>query len=170
MTEARLDSRFSDPNATATSWEDTTRALERAELYWITTVRTDGRPHVTPLIGVWFDGAMHFTTGLEEQKARNLEANANVALTTGTNTWAQGLDVVVEGAAVRVTDIPTLQRLADAIESKYGAVWHFDVGDGAFVHSDGENVAAVFRIEAGKVIAFAKDPHAQTTYRLPPTM
>ena len=25
--------------------------------------------------------------------------------------------------------------------------------------------AAVFRIEAAKVLAFAKDPHSQTTYR-----
>ena len=29
----------------------------------------------------------------------------------------------------------------------------------------GENLAAVFRIEPDKVMAFAKDPHGQTTYR-----
>jgi hypothetical protein len=39
----------------------------------------------------------------------------HVALTTGTNTWAQGLDVVVEGIAVRVTHPDALQRLADAL-------------------------------------------------------
>jgi general stress protein 26 len=166
--EAKLDSRFSDPSATATPWEDAERALKDAELYWITTVRADGRPHVTPLIGIWFEGAMHFTTGLEEQKGRNLGGNPNVALTTGTNTWAQGLDVVVEGAAVRVTDGATLQRLAAAIEDKYGAVWHFDVGEGLFLHGGGE--AAVFRVEAAKILAFAKDPHGQTTYRSRSTM
>jgi pyridoxine/pyridoxamine 5'-phosphate oxidase len=142
----------------------TERALREAELYWITTVRADGRPHVTPLIGVFFDGAMHFTTGLEEQKARNLEHNANVALTTGTNSWAKGLDVVVEGHTVRVIDRPALERLAAAIEDKYGSAWHFDVGEGLFLHGDGAE-AAVFRVEAAKVMAFAKDPHAQTTYR-----
>jgi general stress protein 26 len=168
--EGRLDSRFSAPDATATPWEDTERALRDAELYWITTVRPDGRPHVTPLIGVWFEGAMHFTTGLEEQKGRNLEHNASVALTTGTNTWAQGLDVVVEGRADRVTDRGSLERLASAIEAKYGAAWHFDIGDGVFLHSGGANEAAVFRVEPSKVIAFAKDPHAQTTYRLATTM
>lgn len=164
MTEARLDSRFSAPGATATPWEDAEQALARAELYWITTVRADGRPHVTPLIGVFQAGAMHFTTGLEEQKARNLEHNRHVALTTGTNTWARGLDVVVEGTAVRVTGEGELQRLAAAFEDKYGEDWHFDVGDGVFLHSGGEGSAAVFRIEAQKVLAFAKDPHAQTTY------
>jgi general stress protein 26 len=162
---AKLDTRFSDPAAEATPWPEVERVIEQAELYWLTTVRADGRPHVTPLIGAWFDGAMHFTTGLEEQKARNLEGNPAVALTTGSNAWAKGLDVVVEGRAARVTDNSALQGLADALEAKYGAVWRFDVGDGVFLHSGGKHSAAVFRIEQSKVLAFAKDPHAQTTYR-----
>ena len=159
-----IDSRFSDPDAGPTPWSAAAQALERAELYWLTTVRADGRPHVTPLIGVAQDGAVHFCTGLREQKARNLEARREVALTTGNNTWARGLDIVVEGTAVRVTDRDALQSLADAYEAKYGSVWHFDVGDGVFLSSGGD--AAVFRIEPAKVLAFAKEPHGQTTYRL----
>jgi general stress protein 26 len=158
-----FDSRFSDPKAEPTPWPDAVRALEEAELYWITTVRSDGRPHVTPLIGVVEDEVVHFCTGLREQKARNLEHNKHVAITTGNNAWAKGLDVVVEGTAVRVTDRDGLQRLADAYEAKYGEVWHFDVGDGVF--GSGEDAAAVFRIEPAKVFAFAKDPHGQTAYR-----
>jgi nitroimidazol reductase NimA-like FMN-containing flavoprotein (pyridoxamine 5'-phosphate oxidase superfamily) len=162
---SRLDSRFSDPEARATPWEETESALERAELYWLTTVRADGRPHVTPLIGVLHDGAVHFCTGVGEQKARNLEHSDSVALTTGTNTWASGLDVVVEGAAVRVADDGALRRLADAYVAKYGEFWRFGVADGAFRNSQGEDPVPVFRIEPSKVIAFAKDPHGQTTYR-----
>jgi general stress protein 26 len=160
---AEIDRRFSDPEAGATPWPEVVAALESAELYWLTTVRADGRPHVTPLIGVWHDEAVHFCTGPEEQKARNLEGNRQVALTTGTNAWAQGLDVVVEGGAVRVVERDALQQLADAYEAKYGSRWHFDVGDGVFGH--GEHEAAVFRIEPTKVLAFNKDPHAQTRYR-----
>ncbi|MGZ8647195.1 MAG: pyridoxamine 5'-phosphate oxidase family protein [Solirubrobacteraceae bacterium] len=160
---ARFDSRFSDPKAGPTPWQDAAAALERAELYWLTTVRADGRPHVTPLIGVFQDGAMHFCTGLREQKARNLEHHTDVALTTGTNSWAQGLDVVVEGSAVRISEQDELQRLADAYEAKYGSVWHFDVGDGVF--GEGEDAAAVFQIEPAKVRAFAKEPHAHTSFR-----
>jgi hypothetical protein len=126
-------------------------------------VRADGRPHVTPVIGVFHDGAMHFCTGLREQKARNLEHNPKVALTTGNNSWAKGLDVVVEGTAVRVSAQDALQRLADAFEAKYGSVWHFDVGHGVLLSSGGD--AAAFRIEPAKVLAFAKDPHGQTTYQ-----
>ena len=160
---ARLDDRFSDPESGPTPWPDVQQALEDAELYWITTVRADGRPHVTPLVGVVHDGALHFCTGLREQKHRNLEHSGKVALTTGTNTWAKGLDVVVEGTAVRLSDDDDLQRVADAYEAKYGSVWHFDVGEGVF--GAGELAAAVFRVEPAKVIAFAKEPHAQTTYR-----
>ena len=163
MPNPRLDRRFSDTHAEPTPWAEVTDVLDLAELYWLSTVRADGRPHVTPLIGVWHDGAMHFTTGPREQKYRNLEHSPKVALTTGNNTWAAGLDVVVEGVAVRVTDNAELQRIADAIEAKYGGVWHFDVGDGVF--GDGERTAAVFRIEAAKVMAFAKDPHGHTTFR-----
>jgi Pyridoxamine 5'-phosphate oxidase len=161
---AEIDARFSDPEAGPTPWSEALRVLERAELYWLTTVRTDGRPHVTPLIGVADDGAVHFCTGLREQKARNLKHNSQVALTTGNNTWDRGLDVVVEGVALRVTAPQALRRLADAYEAKYGSEWHFEVGDGVF--GAGEDAAAVFRIEPSKVLAFAKEPHAQTTYRL----
>ena len=160
---ATIDTRFSDPAAEATPWAETEHALTKAELYWLTTIRADGRPHVTPLIGVYADGAVHFCTGPEEQKARNLEHEDRIAVTTGNNSWAEGLDVVVEGRAQRISDDATLQRLADAYEAKYGSVWHFDVVDGMF--GGGSNLAAVFRVEASKVIAFAKESHAQTTYR-----
>ena len=160
---AEIDARFSDAEAGATPWSEAASALEGAELYWLTTLRADGRPHVTPLIGVGHDAAVHFCTGPREQKARNLETNQHVALTTGTNTWAEGLDVVVEGTAVRVVEHDALQRLADAYEAKYGSRWHFEVGDGVFGHAGHE--AAVFRIEAAKILAFNKDPHAQTRYR-----
>src|SRR5262245_2324027 len=128
----KIDTRFSDPSAQPTPWAETAAALQHAELYWLTTVRADGRPHVTPLIGLAVDNTVFFCTGLREQKARNLEHNASVALTTGTNTWAAGLDVVVEGTAVRVTDTEELRRIAGAYEAKYGSAWHFDVGDGVF--------------------------------------
>jgi nitroimidazol reductase NimA-like FMN-containing flavoprotein (pyridoxamine 5'-phosphate oxidase superfamily) len=159
-----LDRRFSDPDAAPTPWSVATQVLEQAELYWITTVRPDGRPHVTPLVGVADDGAVYFCTGLEEQKGRNLEGNPHVAITTGNNTWAEGLDVIVEGTAVRLEDQEGLQRLADAYEAKYGSVWHWDVRDGML--TSGDNEAAAFRIEPAKVLAFAKDPHGQTRYRL----
>jgi general stress protein 26 len=160
---AKFDDRFSEPEAEAVPWEDAARLLRDAELYWLTTVRSDGRPHITPLVGVWQDDAMHFCTGPHEQKARNVAAHAEVAVATGTNTWASGTDVVVEGQAVRLTDSADLQRLANAYLAKYGDDWRFEVGDGVF--GSGDDRAYVFRIVPAKVLAFAKHPHGQTSYR-----
>jgi len=121
-----LDTRFSDQNAVATDWEETRRLLEEAELFWISTVRADGRPHVTPLVAVWLDGAVHFATGAGEQKAVNLRTNQNVILTTGCNEWERGLDIVVEGEAVQVTDERVLERLAEAWATKWDGRWQYE--------------------------------------------
>ena len=115
-----LDQRFSDPAATATSWEETSKALESAGLFWISTVRADGRPHVTPLVAVWADGVLYFCTGDAEQKAINLGANPHVVLTTGCNGWEAGLDVMVEGDAVRVTDEDTLEPPGPGVDDQVG--------------------------------------------------
>jgi general stress protein 26 len=172
-TTPRLDARFSDPTATAVPWDDARRALERAELSWITTVRADGRPHVTPLVAVWFDDALHFCTGPDEQKARNLLANPHVVVTTGCNGWDEGLDVMVEGEAVRVTDRPMLERLAAAWREKWDGRWTYEPVDGGFAHgADAPADAAsadhgpvhVYAVRPSKVLAFGKDPFSQTRY------
>lgn len=157
-----LDPRYGDEGVPATPWADTEALLTSAELYWLTTIRPNGGPHMTPLIGVYHDGALHFCTGPDEQKARNLAATANVVMSTGTNTMQRGTDVVVEGTAARVTDEAELAQLAKAWEDKYGADWHFDVRDGAFGHDAG--VAHVFRVEPTRVYAFGKAPFSHTRY------
>jgi general stress protein 26 len=158
-----LDDRFSDPAAAPTSWADTMRMLETAELFWITTVRSDGRPHVSPLVAVWLDGAMHFSTGAAEQKAVNLRSNPHVTLITGCNQWNRGLDVVVEGEAVQVTDDRALQRLADLWRTKWDGRWQFEVRGGSFHHEAG--TALVFAVVPTKVLAFGKGPFTHTSHR-----
>lgn len=56
MPVTTLDQRFSQTDASAASGDATRQELESAELFWISTVRADGRPHVTPLVAVWADG------------------------------------------------------------------------------------------------------------------
>lgn len=159
---AHLDARFSQATQPL-AWETVVGLLIDAELYWLTTVRADGRPHVTPLVGLWVPGAFLFCTGPAEQKARNLEHCADVVVTTGVNTWMQGVDVVVEGAAERITGDTALTDVADAYREKYSGDWDFGVRDGALIHADGGEAYA-FQVPPRKVIAFAKSPHGQTTF------
>ena len=160
-----LDTRFSDPEAIATGWDDTRQALETSEIFWITTVRVDGRPHVTPLVAVWADDALHFCTGVGEQKAVNLRGNVHVVLTTGCNDWERGLDVVVEGDAVRVTDDPALESLAEAWTRKWDGRWRYEVRDGGFRHPGGDEPVLVFAVAPAKVLAFTKGAFSHTTHR-----
>ena len=161
-----LDQRYSDPDAVAAGWDETRTALETAELFWITTVRADGRPHVTPLVAVWSDGAIHFHTGAEEQKSANLRANPHVVLTTGCNRWDQGLDVVVEGDAVPVTDADTLRRLAEAWAAKWDGRWRLEAREGGFGNPGmDDHPSIVFTVTPVKIYAHAKgDPFGATTH------
>jgi nitroimidazol reductase NimA-like FMN-containing flavoprotein (pyridoxamine 5'-phosphate oxidase superfamily) len=163
----KLDTDFSEATEPV-SWRQVSDVLAAAELYWLTTVRKNGRPHITPLIGVWVDDGFVFCTGPEEQKARNLAASSAVAVTTGVNTWNDGLDVVVEGNAERVTGVDMLTRLADTVREKYRGEWDFTPDDEGFGHtgaSGDSHIAYVYRVPPDKVLAFAKSPHGQTTFR-----
>jgi general stress protein 26 len=160
-----LDTAFSEQGAAATDWEQTRHVLENAELFWISTVRADGRPHVTPLVAVWLDDTIHFATGPEEQKAVNLRNNQRVILTTGCNQWERGLDIVVEGEAVQVTDKIVLGELAEAWATKWDGRWHYEVHDREFRHEGGRGPVLVFSVRPTKILAFAKGTFSQTRHR-----
>ncbi|HEX8864736.1 MAG TPA: pyridoxamine 5'-phosphate oxidase family protein, partial [Lentzea sp.] len=84
----------------------------------------------------------------------------------GCNRWDQGLDVVVEGDAVPVTDDTVLQRVAGAFAAKWDGRWQFTARDGAFRGADGSGEAMVFSVTPAKVFAHAKgDPFGATRHR-----
>jgi hypothetical protein len=158
-------SAFSSPNATPLEWSLGRAALTNAEVYWLTTVRPDGRPHVTPLLGVWIRGAMYFCTGPDERKAKNLAENRHCVLTTGHNTL-DGLDLVLEGTAETVGDDAELGRVADTYESKYGA--HFAAPDGTW-SGLGDAIRGaeipVYRVAPATAFGFGKgDTYSQTRW------
>ncbi|WP_110945820.1 pyridoxamine 5'-phosphate oxidase family protein [Streptomyces avicenniae] len=161
-----LDARYSAPGAAPTPWPEARALLAAAEISWLSTVRPDGRPHVTPLLTVWLDDALHFTTGPHERKAHNLTANAHCVLTTGGNALLTGLDLVVEGIARLVRDDAELRRIADAFEAKYSAAWHFDVADGTLRHEGVTSVA--YRVAPVTAFGFRKGEYAQTRWRFAP--
>ncbi|QVQ54150.1 pyridoxamine 5'-phosphate oxidase family protein [Spiractinospora alimapuensis] len=168
-----IDTRFSSQGALALPWSDVVDLIHAADIFWLSTVRRDGRPHVTPLPAMWLDGALHFCTGPGEQKAVNLGRNPACVLTTGTNVFGSGTDVVVEGSAVRVTDRALLERLARMWREKLD--WPFEATDDGFREStselagqefDDRGSAHVFAVAPAKVLTFHKgEPFSQTRYR-----
>jgi pyridoxamine 5'-phosphate oxidase-like protein len=89
------------------------RALKQLEAgtagsYWLATTNPDGRPHVAAVGALWVDGKIYFTSSTRTRKGRNLAANPDCVFSVSLT----GIDLVVEGSAVRITDRPTLLRLA----------------------------------------------------------
>jgi hypothetical protein len=164
---------FSQPDATPTPWPVTLEQITTAETFWLSTVRPDGRPHVTPLIAVWRDDALWFATGSDERKALNLARNRSIVLTTGQSALATGaLDVVLEGVAEQVTDDAELEPIAAAFAAKYGReIWDYSARAGGFdcrpPTRDGNVVRAiVFRLLPARGLGFRKgDEFSQTTWR-----
>jgi general stress protein 26 len=160
-----LDERYSEPDSSATSWEQARQVLADAELSWLTTVRADGRPHQTPVVSVWHDGVPYFCTGTEEQKAINLSHNPHVLLTVAGRDWDKGLDVVVEGDAERITDQAVLHGLAAAWATKWDGRWNYEATDGGFVHPGVDITVLVYAVRPAKVLAFGQGSFTHTRHR-----
>jgi PPOX class probable F420-dependent enzyme len=96
-------------------WSHVEEQMAGARNYWVATTRPDGRPHVMPVWGLWFDDAFYFSTGRGARKARNLSRTPYVAVHLESGDDA----VIVEGAAEEITDPALLARFADAYDAKY---------------------------------------------------
>ncbi len=162
---AELEPQFSSDNATPTTWEVASEHLATAKVYWLSTVRPDGRPHVTPIAALWLDDALYFSTGQTERKAKNLAQNSHCLIITG-SLALEGLDLVVEGDAVRVTEETRLQRLADEYVAKYDQLFRFTVRDGAFYGKGSESEVLVYELAPTTALGFGKGTFSQTRWRL----
>ena len=111
------------------SWEEVERRLREARNYWLATTRPDGRPHVTPLWGVWVEGALYVSGAPTTRWARNLAANPAISahLESGDEV------VIVEGRTEDVvTDAALGERIVAAWNAKYGRLAPEPATDGIF--------------------------------------
>jgi hypothetical protein len=108
-------------------WSRALKQLESSSsgVYWLATTKPDGRPHVAGTGALWVDGKIYFVSGTRTRKSRNLAANPRCVFSVSLT----GIDLVLEGTAVRVSDRPTLLRLA----KRYAAQgWPASVSGDAF--------------------------------------
>src|SRR5438094_7672503 len=86
-------------------WKWAKDRLSKTQNYLLATVRSDGRPHVMPIWGVWIGNNFYFSTGKKSVKGRNLAVNPNCVLCPG------GADeaLILEGVASTIDDKKTLR-------------------------------------------------------------
>lgn len=113
------------------TWSSVEDRLERATNYWLATTRPDGRPHVTPIWGVWLEQALYFDGIPTALWARNMAENPAVTLHL-----ESGTDVVIlEGTGediASVSDPDLAARIVAAWDSKYGRLHPDPVTNGLF--------------------------------------
>ena len=76
--------------------------------FWLTTLNTDGSPHVTSVGALWHAGSCWFQTGDRTRKAKNLARDPRCSMSVATHEF----DLVVDGEAHKVTDPPTVAAMA----------------------------------------------------------
>jgi nitroimidazol reductase NimA-like FMN-containing flavoprotein (pyridoxamine 5'-phosphate oxidase superfamily) len=98
-------------------WSHVTERMDRAKHYWICTVGPDGRPHATPVDGLWLDDRLYFGGSPQTRRQRNLQTNPAVCVHL-----ESGADVVILHGEARPerADRPFAKRLAEASRKKYG--------------------------------------------------
>jgi prepilin-type processing-associated H-X9-DG protein len=132
--------------------------------FFLGTSRSDGRPHSASVGALWLDGHVYFTSGPGTRKSRNLAENPHCTFSVGLD----GIDLILEGEATRVTDRPTLERLAGLYRD---GGWPAEVEGDAFTAPYSAPSAGPppwylyrFTVNTGFGVATA-EPHGATRWR-----
>jgi general stress protein 26 len=120
---------FPQDEAELLAWSHAERQLEQARNYWLATTSLDGAPHVTPLWGVWLDGALYLDGHPQTRWARNIADNPAVCVHLESGADVVILDGIVEDIT---TDEALGQRIIAAWMAKYGKLHPDPSGSGMF--------------------------------------
>jgi hypothetical protein len=117
--------RYGNPALPWSRVRDRLAAPSQTDRFFLGTVRPDGRPHTAGVGALWFDGDLYVVSGPGTRKSRNLAANPACTISAA----LPGIDLVFEGTATRVIDVPTLEQLAASYRAQG---WPAEVEGDAF--------------------------------------
>lgn len=103
-------------------WSHVTERMAEAQNYWVCTVSPDGRPHATPVWGLWIDDRLYFGGSPQTRRNRNLAANpaVSVHLESGSDVVILHGDAHELRAPDRSLDRSLVTRLIEVSARKYG--------------------------------------------------
>jgi hypothetical protein len=128
-------------------WEVVEKGMLAARNYWLATSRTDGRPHSTPVWGLWHSSVFYFGMDKKSQKAENIANNSAIVVHLESGDEV----VILEGVAEQIKDKNLLQQLDELYRKKYD------------VPLLGE--APIFALEAEKIFAWHESDFPNTATR-----
>jgi hypothetical protein len=103
-------------------WGWAAQRLTDSQHYWLSTVRSDGRPHAMPIWGVWDGWSLWFSTGVWSRKARNIYYEARCTATTED----AANPVVIEGVVSIERTPAVIEHFVAQLNKKYGTDYEVD--------------------------------------------
>ena len=138
-------------------WTHVQERMTAARHYWICTSRPDGRPHATPIWGVWVDDVLYIEGAPETRRGRNIAANPAVSAHL-----ESGEDVLIlEGEAHEIVqpDKTLAARLVEAYGEKYAYAGYRPT-------PQNWDSGGLYAIQPRVVIAWTKFPQDATRWML----
>jgi F420H(2)-dependent biliverdin reductase len=110
--------------------EESLKKLEQQQIIWIASVRPDGRPHMSPVWFIYYEGKIYVSTDPKSVKVRNLLGNPHAVLAL-----EDGLHPVICEATARRLPPPWDEEILKIFreiydwdittESQYNDLWEF---------------------------------------------
>jgi len=97
------------------SWAWAIDHFSKSRNYFLSTTRSDSRPHVMPVWGVWLGRALYFSTGRRSRKSKNLSSNNHCVVCSENASEA----VILEGTAKEVGEGSLRNRFVAVYKKKY---------------------------------------------------
>jgi hypothetical protein len=144
---------------------DTLAAVPTPDVtHFLGTCRPDGTPHAAGVGAQWLDGDLYFTSSPTARKARDLAVNPRCTISVR----LPGIDLVLDGSAVRETDPAALEQVAAGYRA---SGWSAQVDGDALTApfsapSAGPPPWYVYRFRFHTVVGVATmEPHGATRWR-----
>ncbi len=135
--------------------------LERALVYWVSTVRPNRRPHTSPLWGVWLDNTLYFDGSPETRRGQNLAANP--AVTIHLESGGEGKDVLVlEGNAYQQRGAELADELKQQIAAQYASKYS---AEGYRPEPNQWDAGGLYAVRVHTIIAWTKFNTDSTRWR-----
>jgi nitroimidazol reductase NimA-like FMN-containing flavoprotein (pyridoxamine 5'-phosphate oxidase superfamily) len=137
-------------------WSHVTQRMDEAQNYWICTVSPDGRPHTTPVWGMWIDDRLYFGGSPQTRRNRNLAKNPAVCVHL-----ESGSDVVImhgDAYELRAPDRALVDRMIAVSKRKYGY---------APKPEDYQTTSGTYVLHPRWVLAWNKFPKDATRWQFP---
>ena len=99
-------------------WSHVVERMADAKHYWVSTVAPNGRPHSTPVDGLWLEDQLYFGGSPKTRRHRNLLENPSACIHL-----ESALDVVIlhgDAEELHNPERSLTVRLAEASKEKYG--------------------------------------------------